>query len=37
MTADFRVLDYVTAPGSPISTKASFRIDDGTPGLQARN
>ncbi|RJT76250.1 alkaline phosphatase [Arthrobacter cheniae] len=37
MTADFRVLDYVTAPGSPISTKASFRIDDGAPGLQVRN
>jgi alkaline phosphatase D len=37
MTADFRVLEYVTVHGSPINTKASFRIDDGTPGLQVRN
>jgi alkaline phosphatase D len=36
MTADFRVLDYVTTPGSPVSTKASFAIQDGVPGLQAR-
>ncbi|MEN8583655.1 alkaline phosphatase [Arthrobacter sp. KBS0703] len=34
MTADFRVLDYVAAPGSPVSTKASFQIHDGVPGLQ---
>ena len=33
MTADFRVLDYVTTPGSPVSTKASFAIQDGVPGL----
>ena len=36
MTADFRVLDYVTTPGSPASTKASFEIRDGVPGLLAR-
>ncbi|WP_104116334.1 alkaline phosphatase [Arthrobacter sp. B1805] len=35
MAVDFRVLDYVTTPGSPIGTKASFRIDDGVAGLQA--
>jgi alkaline phosphatase D len=34
MKADFRVLDYVAAPGSPVSTKASFQIHDGVPGLQ---
>ncbi|MHA7291481.1 alkaline phosphatase D family protein [Arthrobacter sp. MDT3-24] len=32
MTADFRVLDYVTTPGSPVSTKASFAIQGGVPG-----
>jgi alkaline phosphatase D len=31
----FRVLDYVTTPGSPVSTKASFIIHDGVPGLVA--
>jgi alkaline phosphatase D len=30
--ADFRVLDYVTDPGSPIATRASFAIDNGRPG-----
>jgi len=35
LTADFRVLEYVTTPGSPVSTKASFTIQDGVPGLQA--
>lgn len=35
--ADFRVLEYVTRPGSPVSTRASFRIDDGVPGLVRRN
>jgi alkaline phosphatase D len=32
LTADFRVLDYVTTPGSPVGTKASFEIRDGVPG-----
>ncbi|MFE4837518.1 alkaline phosphatase D family protein [Arthrobacter sp. NPDC056691] len=36
LSADFRVLDYVNTPGSAVSTKASFRIDDGVPGLQPR-
>lgn len=36
MTADFRTLDYVTTPGSPVSTKASFAIQDGVPGLTLR-
>ena len=31
-TADFRVLDYVTEPGSPISTRARFVIEAGCPG-----
>jgi alkaline phosphatase D len=35
MTADFRVLDHVTTPGSPVKTLASFQIQDGVPGLQA--
>lgn len=32
ITADFRLLDYVTTPGSPIHTKASHEIRDGVPG-----
>ena len=36
LTADFRVLDHVTTPGAPVSTKASFEIRDGVPGLVAR-
>lgn len=36
MTADFRTLEYVTTPGAPASTKASFAIQDGVPGLQQR-
>lgn len=36
MTADFRVLDGVTTPGAPVSTKASFVIEDGVRGLQRR-
>ena len=34
--ADFRVLDYVTEAGSPVSTKSSFEIQDSVPGLQPR-
>lgn len=37
MTAEFRVLDYVTTPGAPVSAKASIAIQDGNPGLQARS
>jgi alkaline phosphatase D len=36
MTADFRTLDYVTTPGAPASTKASFAVQNGVPGLAAR-
>ena len=32
--ADFRVLVYATTPGSPVSTTASFEIQDGVSGLQ---
>ncbi|MFC4003429.1 alkaline phosphatase D family protein [Prauserella oleivorans] len=33
--SDFRVLPYVTRPGAPISTRASFVVEDGRPGVQA--
>ncbi|MDL4774403.1 alkaline phosphatase D family protein [Actinomadura xylanilytica] len=33
--ADFRVLPYVTRPGAPVSTRASFVTENGNPGLQA--
>ncbi|HVX61214.1 MAG TPA: alkaline phosphatase D family protein [Pirellulales bacterium] len=32
--ADYRVVEYVTRPGSPIATRASFVIEDGKRGLQ---
>ena len=32
--ADYQVLDYVTRPGSPIATRASFLIENGRPGAQ---
>lgn len=31
---DFRVLPYVTKPDAPISTRASFIVENGRPGLQ---
>jgi alkaline phosphatase D len=31
--ADFRVLPYVSRPGAPATTRASFRIPAGDPGL----
>lgn len=31
--ADFRVLDYVTTPGSPISMEASVALQNGVLGL----
>jgi alkaline phosphatase D len=34
LRADFRVLDYVSRPGSPINTKASFVVETGRPGAQ---
>ena len=33
-TSDFRVLEYVTHQGSPISTRASFVVENGRPGAQ---
>ena len=32
--ADYQVLEYVTRPGSPISTRALFLVEDGRPGAQ---
>ncbi|MEC1262836.1 alkaline phosphatase D family protein [Bacillus swezeyi] len=32
--ADFQVLPYITRPGAPVSTYASFVIEAGRPGLQ---
>ena len=32
--ADFRILDYVTRPGSPVKTGASFVVENGRPGAQ---
>jgi alkaline phosphatase D len=32
--ADYRVLPYVTQPDAPISTRASFKVTAGRPGLQ---
>jgi alkaline phosphatase D len=32
LKADYRVLDYVSQPDSPISTRASFVIQSGNPG-----
>lgn len=29
---DYRVVEYVTRPGAPIITRASFAVEDGTPG-----
>jgi len=33
LRTDFRGLDYVTRPGSPVRTKASFAVEDRVPGL----
>ncbi len=32
--ADYQVVEYVTRPGSPIATRASFVVEDGRPGAQ---
>jgi alkaline phosphatase D len=34
-TVDFRVLDHVTRPGSPITTRARFAIEHGQSGAWA--
>jgi alkaline phosphatase D len=33
-TTDFRVLEYVKQPGSPVTTRASFAVEQGRPELQ---
>ena len=33
-STDFRVLEYVRRPGSRISTRATFVVEAGRPGLQ---
>jgi alkaline phosphatase D len=34
LRADMRILPYVSRPGAPVSTGASFVIEDGRPGAQ---
>ena len=34
LRADFRVVEYVSKPGSPIKTRASFVVEDGRAGAQ---
>jgi alkaline phosphatase D len=34
LSADYRVIDVVTAPGGRVTTRASFRIRSGTPGAE---
>ncbi len=34
LRADFRVVEYVTRPGSPIRTRASFVVESGQPGAK---
>ncbi|MBM63297.1 MAG: alkaline phosphatase [Acidobacteria bacterium] len=33
-TTDYRVLEYVSRPGSPVSTRASFVVESGRPGAR---
>jgi alkaline phosphatase D len=32
--ADYRVVEYVSRPGAPVATRASFVVENGKPGLQ---
>lgn len=34
LRADLRIVDYVTTPGAPVSTRASFEIEHGHPGAR---
>lgn len=34
LRGDFRVVEYVSRPGSPIKTRASFVVEDGRPGAK---
>ncbi len=33
--SDFRVVPFVTQPGAPVFTRASFVVQDGLPGANA--
>jgi alkaline phosphatase D len=33
-TTDFRVLEYVKQPGSPVATRATYVVEGGRPGVQ---
>ena len=33
-TTDFRVLEYVKQPGSPVRTRARYVVEAGRPGVQ---
>jgi len=35
-TSDFRVVPYVSRPGAPIETRATFVVEDGRPGAERR-
>ncbi len=35
MDAHYRTVDYVSRPGAPVRTRASFVIEDGVPGVTA--
>ena len=35
-TADYRVLPYVTKPGAPVATRASFIVENGRRGVQSQ-
>jgi alkaline phosphatase D len=35
LRADFKVVPYVSTPGAPVSTRASFVVEPGNPGLHA--
>jgi alkaline phosphatase D len=35
LRADFRVVEYVSKPGAPIKTRASFVVESGRPGAQS--
>jgi alkaline phosphatase D len=32
--SDFQVVEYVTRPGAPLVTRASFVVEEGKPGVQ---
>lgn len=34
LTSDFRVIPYVDRPGAPVSTRATYVVENGRPGVQ---